>query len=323
MIIIVTMGSESPPPPPPSSSPTGRRTVLSIDPGTRHCAVCVLDVGDDCFGRDDRLIVWYVTDIGGSTVPQVLTAMRGVLGCLAAGGGGSLPSIVVLEKQVGSNHTMCRIEHAIHAFFVTMGIEVVLVDPKRKYAYLEKSGLYTGGFPSGRVGDKLSPFHRKRITALAIEEWIKSSKAPDLEGSLLEFYRSNKKRDDLADAVLQALEHCHWDALVLYEREHAPPLEPIEPIPLRADQLRKKRWSPGNIVHLLRDHGNSFEDMMTEIRHQGRAMRREIVGWCGFQPNEPNYEHVFRVLRASIDAFPPPPRPPTPPPPPPPPTPES
>ena len=134
--------------------------VLSIDPGRRHCAICLLDVGKDCRARDDEVLAWFLTDVNSSSVPHVIEAMRVVAQRLPAEVG-----VVLIEKQVGSNHVACRVENAIHAFFLMSGHDVVLVDPKRKYAYLQKSGLYSGGFPNGHAGAKLSPFHRKRITA--------------------------------------------------------------------------------------------------------------------------------------------------------------
>ena len=270
--------------------------VLSIDPGRRHCAICLLDVGKDCRARDDEVLAWFLTDVNSSSVPHVIEAMRVVAQRLPAEVG-----VVLIEKQVGSNHVACRVENAIHAFFLMSGHDVVLVDPKRKYAYLQKSGLYSGGFPNGHAGAKLSPFHRKRITALAINEWVLASDSCKRR-DMLSYYEAQKKKDDLADALLQAFEHCHWQALLEHDRDSAAPPDPIEFVPLKPKQLVKKHWSPGNILWLLKDHGESYETMMAEVKDQGRAMRREIVKWCGFQPNEPNYEHVFRVLRASLVA---------------------
>ena len=275
--------------------------VLSIDPGRRHCAVCLLDAGADPRAEDDRVLAWMLVEINSSKVPDVIESVRGIVAGLP-----SRPDLVLIEQQVGSNHVMCRVENTMHAFFLMSGAQVAIVCPKRKYAYLAKAGLYKGGFPGGQPGAKLSPYHRKRITALAIEEWVRGGAvvgAPaGRDEALLRYYMDHKKRDDLADALLQAFEHVHWSALLAADRETAPPPEPIGFLALKEKQLIKKKWSPENIMWVLRDHGDSYEDMMAEIGRQGRAMRREIVKWCGHQPNDVNYEHVWRVLRASLAA---------------------
>lgn len=287
--------------------------VLSIDPGRRHCAVCLLEVGQECRGADDTVLFWQLTDMGSSSVPHVIESARRIEASIRA----SLPAaatppnhddqqqkrpfdLVIIEQQVGSNHVMCRVMDTLHAYFLLGGATVALVDPKRKYAYLAKAGLYDGGFPSGRPGAKLSPYHRKRISALAIGAWVRAGGAD--RAHLLEFYTSHKKQDDLADALLQAFEHCHWQALLEQERESAPPPDPLQFVPLKEKQLRKKHWSPENIMFLLQDHGDSFEAMMQEIKRQGRAMRREICKAWGHTPTDVNYEQCFRVLRASLAA---------------------
>tara|TARA_Y100000389_G_scaffold155763_1_gene156500 strand:- start:404 stop:904 length:501 start_codon:yes stop_codon:yes gene_type:complete len=116
---------------------------------------------------------------------------------------------VVIEQQVNRNTQMKVLSHVIQTFFcchhrvtgeciVFLSAKLKLQPLTREYMKILEEVMHKLHLVSGSIG-------RKEIKTLSIEltSSILKSKCPDLRW--LEMFEGHKKRDDLADAFLQAI----------------------------------------------------------------------------------------------------------------------
>lgn len=166
--------------------------ILSFDVGIKNLAFCLFDV------RDTEIKKWGLLTLHGDVnraavnLADIFRGMHDVV---------KDADVVLVEKQPGRNKTMVRIEAYIHMYFVAMGKKVVLYSARNKLARTECSFR-------GKGKDNYSL--RKKASISLTKEFITSEHTKQHQ-DMIDLFNKSKKKDDLADALLQALSYSKWD----------------------------------------------------------------------------------------------------------------
>lgn len=156
--------------------------ILSIDVGIRNLAMCLLD------DKTNLVVNWDVDGIPPQHEDGVYISLRKHLDerpwVLTA-------DTVLIEKQPDRNKKMVAVMHFLYAYFIIKcpGVETILYDAKHKIPDVAGPG-------------KSQYLKRKKASIERCEEFIRSSPA---NVHWLDTFLKSKKKDDLADTVMQAL----------------------------------------------------------------------------------------------------------------------
>jgi hypothetical protein len=197
-------------------------SLLSIDCGIKNLAMCLIDPATK------RIQKWDVSGIPPQHADGIFPCMVKHLNekpwVLEA-------QTVLIEKQPDRNRGMKGIENLLHTYFLIKEKEVVIWDArhkipdvagagKAKYAERKKASIQRA---------------RKFIDSTINEDWIK-------------FFDAHKKKDDLADTVMQALSY-------IDKR----PVEPEVPVKAKKQTPRKPtenqtrtKYSKANLAYLVK-----------------------------------------------------------------------
>lgn len=152
--------------------------ILSIDVGIRNLGMCLIDE------NTKKIHQWDATGIPPQSSKGLFVCLRDhlrskpwVLQC----------SKVIIEKQPDKNKTMKSVEHFLHSYFLCCDKDVQLYDARFKIPDVVGPG-------------RAMYLKRKRESVIRCAEFLKNSN-PDR----LEWFNAQKKKDDLADTVMQAL----------------------------------------------------------------------------------------------------------------------
>lgn len=155
--------------------------ILSIDCGIKNLAMCLIDPSTK------KIQQW---DVSG--VPPMHA--DGVFSCLVRHLN-EKPWIlesttVIIEKQPDKNRGMKAVENLLHTYFLVKGIkEVVIWDARHKIPDVAGAG-------------KARYAERKKAS---IERARKFIDGAEVNKNWVQFFDNHKKKDDLADTVMQAL----------------------------------------------------------------------------------------------------------------------
>jgi hypothetical protein len=175
------------------------KTIVSFDVGMRNLAFAAIRVDDE---RRVGLLRWELIDLADyessednqTVVPAIIRALddADVLGTDGV-------DLVLIENQpCMKNPKMKTVQVAIHAFFETLR------------HYLGAGGGVRLVNPSNKVGHGGKYADRKRAAIARCREFLERELVDGGEGLMsrsaaLEVFGKAKKKDDLADALLQAL----------------------------------------------------------------------------------------------------------------------
>ena len=104
--------------------------------------------------------------------------------------------VVVIEKQPSRNVKMRTIEGMIEMYFEMRGIKSIKYSAKYK---LSKQNMNMKGKHNYR--------ERKRLSIEVVKKILEEEKSPEETKRWESYYKSSKKKDDLADALLQAMSY--------------------------------------------------------------------------------------------------------------------
>lgn len=166
--------------------------ILSFDVGIKNLAFCLYD--SQSFDIKEWGLVTLHGDVHRAAV-NVAELFRGMQEIIRQ------TDIVLVEKQPGRNKTMVRIEAYIHMYFVANGKKVVLYSARNKLARTECSF-------KGKGKDNYNL--RKKASVSLAREFI-SSEPTKQRQDIIDVFTKSKKKDDLADALLQALSYAKWE----------------------------------------------------------------------------------------------------------------
>jgi hypothetical protein len=166
------------------SNPSPLMYILSIDVGIKNLAMCLIN--------DSNCLVtqWDVSGVPPMHSDGLFASLRNHLDdrpwVLEAG-------TVLIEKQPGVNKTMKTVENFLHAYFVIKNprAETIVYDARHKVPDIAGSG-------------RAKYIERKKASVDRCREFIKNS---PVNAHWMPTFVSSKKKDDLADTVLQALSY--------------------------------------------------------------------------------------------------------------------
>jgi hypothetical protein len=158
--------------------------ILSIDVGIRNLAMCLLDE------TTNRIVEWDVSGIPPQHEDGVYVSLRKHLDerpwTMDA-------DIVLIEKQPDRNKKMVSVMHFLHAYFVikTPNAQTLLYDARHKIPDV--------------AGPGRSQYLKRKKTA--IERCKAFIHDGDTNADWIPIFDASKKKDDLADTVMQALSY--------------------------------------------------------------------------------------------------------------------
>ena len=156
--------------------------ILSIDVGIRNLAMCQ-------FNETSNLVVnWDVSGIPPEHKDGVYVSLRKHLDERAW----ILESdIILIEKQPDRNKKMKMVEHFLHAYFVIKApkSETIIYDARLKITDVVGPG-------------KAQDMKRKKVSIERCEAFLRGD---DTNKHWIETFMKSKKKDDLADTVMQAI----------------------------------------------------------------------------------------------------------------------
>jgi len=157
--------------------------ILSIDVGTKNLALCLLDEDSGNLVRE-----WDVDGIPPQHTDGVYVSLRKHLDerpwVLTA-------KTILIEKQPDRNKKMISVMHFLHAYFIIKcpDVETILYDARHKIPDVVGPG-------------KAQYNKRKKVAIERCEAFIRSGQT---NAHWIETFVKSKKKDDLADTVMQAL----------------------------------------------------------------------------------------------------------------------
>lgn len=154
--------------------------LLSIDVGIKNLALVIMDTDTH------KIEFWECDGIPTETDDGIFPAMVEHLHRRDFTG----VQQVIIERQPQKNHSIKAIEHLLHTYFLCKGTPVKLWDAKHKIPDIVGPG-------------KKQYAKRKQASVERCLEHIKTSNP-----TLVDFFNSHKKKDDLADCFMQALSFC-------------------------------------------------------------------------------------------------------------------
>ena len=209
-------------------------SILSFDVGIKNLAFCIL--------KENKIQYWNVSELKYSTNQSLCEAI--VSHCDA------WPQMlecgtVLIEKQPSRNNKMRIIEALLNAYFVIKGSKNTASNVKKVCVYSAKYKLGTN-----TAKGKSNYTERKK---LSIERCKKFLELTSEENSLFsETFHSSKKKDDLADTLLQALA---YNKSLLFDKLQDIDLKNSTPKVIARKptdkQERSGNYSRSNIKYLL------------------------------------------------------------------------
>ena len=157
--------------------------ILSIDVGIRNLAMCLLDEDHNNIVRE-----WDVSGVPPEHKDGLYVSLRKhldekpwVLGA----------KTILIEKQPDRNKKMISVMHFLHAYFIIKcpQAETILYDARHKVPDVAGPG-------------KAQYNKRKKVAIERCEAFIRQD---DVNAHWLDTFLKSKKKDDLADTVMQAL----------------------------------------------------------------------------------------------------------------------
>jgi hypothetical protein len=158
--------------------------ILSIDVGIRNLAMCLLNE------TSNLVVEWDVSGVPPEHKDGIYVSLRKHLDerpwVLDA-------STVLIEKQPDRNKKMVSVMHFLHAYFIIKNptAETIIYDARHKIPDVAGPG-------------KSQYLKRKKVSIERCEEFIRSD---EVNAHWLDTFLKSKKKDDLADTVMQALSY--------------------------------------------------------------------------------------------------------------------
>ena len=235
--------------------------VLSFDVGMKNLAFCI-------FNTECSLIeYWKIIDITPKPKENSCATMVNLLD--------TIPDLlhvdkVLIEKQPSKNNKMRIIEGLLNAYFVIKGITNSESEIKDVVVYSAKHKLGSDTFKG-----KVNYSQRKKLGVYRTECFLKMNEQTE---EVHETFASSKKKDDLADCLLQALSFCNIQIDCNTEQ-----FCKSEKIIARKPSKKqtKSRYSKCNIKWIINEIRSTLETderLAGEIAKNDR-LKRDIIYW--------------------------------------------
>jgi len=207
--------------------------VLSIDPGKRNMALCVLEVGQQA----DVIVHWAVIEVSTDDPRLLAEALTRELA-------GVQFDEVVVERQPAKNPSMRRVETWMAMYFAMArpDVECRSMHARTKLAFASR----TPQWPPG--GCDITTYAGRKQTAVRVAESVVKTQPEPMRA----IFAAAKKKDDLADALLQCMGWAHRDTVPAYVKAFPKPRKPTA-------RQAGGRYSASNVVHFLKDRATEAE----------------------------------------------------------------
>ena len=205
--------------------------IASFDVGIKNLAFCIAD--------GEHIIQWEVVDIssrGNNDMCKQVVLCLDKFACLLD------VDTILIEKQPSKNNKMRIVESLINAYFVIKGSLNEMSPVKKVCVYSAKHKLGASSFKG-----KQNYRERKKLGVTRCAAFIENTEQDSI---FKERFKLSKKKDDLADCLLQLLSYINCN--YLKELEHTQ-LDSVCKIVARkptAMQLRKM-YSKSNLKHFF------------------------------------------------------------------------
>lgn len=201
--------------------------ILSIDVGIKNLAICRIDETTKCVQN------WDVSGVP----PEHKDGLYPCLNRHLDSKPWVLESdIILIEKQPGMNKRMKTVENFLHAYFVIKcpGSETIIYDARHKVPDVAGTG-------------KARYKQRKQTAITRCKEFLESN---DVNSHWMETFTKSRKKDDLADTVLQALSFINRKPLASEKKEKKKTeLRPRKP----TENQKNTKYSKANLAWLVKN----------------------------------------------------------------------
>lgn len=205
--------------------------LLSFDVGTVHLAYCLWD------STQHKILEWKLMTVKGTN------ACKGAKVLLdSEGQPQTAPDRILVERQPGKNKRMLRMEAYLHMYYsVKFGENKVdLYSPLNK---LRDTGLENHG------RDRSDYVARKKASVALVKNYLKEHPQ---DPTMHQLFDKSKKKDDLADALLQAISYV--DGVQTIESPTAEQTKRVIHARKPTEkQERTGKYSASNIKHLIQE----------------------------------------------------------------------
>lgn len=222
--------------------------LLSFDVGIKNLAYCIYD------SSSNKVLFWNIIDITAKKsdnacahMVELLDNYKELLNC----------DVVLIEKQPSRNNKMRIVEGLLNAYFVIKGITNKESDISKVIVYSAKHKLGKDTFRG-----KSNYSQRKKLGVFRTEAFLKQYPQTDEFHNL---FIESKKKDDLADSLLQALSYVNvdidCDTKSFSENEKVISRKPSK-------KQERSRYSKCNLKYLLNEYVKSKynkEDILNKI----------------------------------------------------------
>ena len=218
--------------------------ILSIDCGIKNLAMCLIHP------LTKKIHQWDVSGVpplhADGIFPCMVRHLNEKPWVLEA-------STVVIEKQPDKNRGMKAIENLLHTYFLVAKKDVVIWDARHK-------------IPDCAGPGKAMYAKRKKASIERAREFI-AGEGPNKD--LVKFFDSHKKKDDLADTVMQSLSFIN-------KRPEATPEKPVKAkkvVPRKPtdNQLRTK-YSKANLAYVVKTGGKQDARFKKDLARYYRSI---------------------------------------------------
>lgn len=200
--------------------------ILSIDVGIKNLAMCLLDPTNN-----NTIVEWEVGDVPPESTDGLYRALCRHLDSrewlLQA-------QTVLIEKQPDRNKRMKMVEHFLHAYFIIkiQGGEVIEYDARHKIPDVVGPG-------------KTQYKKRKQTSIVRCGEFLESC---DTNKRWIDIFKKSKKKDDLADTVMQALSYVNRRVVGKSRTTEKKPIKSRKP----TENQKETKYSIPNLAWLVR-----------------------------------------------------------------------
>ena len=207
--------------------------VASFDVGTKNLAFCILD--------NNRIQSWNVLEISYRNNEQLCVNVVKALDAFE-----ELLNVdtVVIEKQPSKNNKMRIVEALLNAYFVINGATKDTSPITKVAIYSSKHKL-----GSNTIKGKTNYRERKKLGVTRCAEFLKET-ADVQDERFAKMFTQSKKKDDLADSLLQGLSYMKDDTLTSIEHMD---LDTVCKISARKPNKKQeaKMYSKSNLKYLF------------------------------------------------------------------------
>jgi Holliday junction resolvasome RuvABC endonuclease subunit len=170
--------------------------VVGVDPGTVHLGLCVIETGPT--PAEDDIALW--TSHAFARTGTTLTCAAIIADLDDIFSKTARVDRAVIERQPLKNPAMKRMESLLEMYFASRGVDVTVLDARRKLIFAASSPHWTA-----QATDSYGK--RKRASIDVVAKFLEGS--AHIDDSFKQAFFSAKKRDDLADSLLTARAFVH------------------------------------------------------------------------------------------------------------------